>query len=336
MPRVSVIMPTYDAMPFLVDAVNSILQQTFNDFELLIVNDGSTDGSREYLDSLQDSRVRVIHQENLGLVDALNRLLDEARGEYIARLDSDDISEPKRLEAQVQFLSKNPEADAVFCAYTKIGKHGTWDNADKFKFGDTGSLTEAHRYSPDTDGMMVHSILMAKREVFLDLRYNAEVYPTEDGDFDFRLAERYIAYVMPLRLVKYRMLSDSNTVKTFFTMQHHIRHNYENSRHRRAGQPEISFDEYMEREKRQPLRYWNQVRIDRAKLHFRQAGTYYLDGERLRFIGHLLLAVLCDVGILGRFVKAASNRFIGRFRRSVLQERTATPRPGEVRSADSP
>lgn len=308
MPPVSVIMPTYNAMPYLADAVESILQQTLTDFELIIVNDGSTDDSRAYLDSLQDPRLRVIHQENRGLVFALNRLLDVACGEYIARLDSDDISEPDRLLRQYEFLRDHPEADAVFCEYTKIGKRGSWDNADKFEVRGANEPLPARRYDPFVDGMMVHSLLMAKREVFLDLRYRPETYPTDDGDFDLRLAEKYTAYVMPERLVKYRMLTGSGTVKTFANMQHHIRLNYENSRRRRKGQPELSFDDHMCREKEHPIRYWNIVRRDRAKLHFRQAGTHYLDGRYLPFVGHMLLAVLLDVGVLGRFIKAFLHR----------------------------
>ena len=83
--KISIVMPTYNAMPFLSEAVESILSQTFDQFEFLIVNDGSTDGSKTYLDSLTDPRIRVIHQENQGIVAALNTGIEEAQYKWIAQ-----------------------------------------------------------------------------------------------------------------------------------------------------------------------------------------------------------------------------------------------------------
>jgi len=118
MPLVSVVMPVYNAAEYLEDAVESILRQTFRDFEFIIINDGSTDGSSELLDLIQkkDSRVKVYHQENSGIVSALNKGCDIAQGKYIFRMDSDDISLPERIACQVSFLEKNPD----------VGVCGTW------------------------------------------------------------------------------------------------------------------------------------------------------------------------------------------------------------------
>jgi glycosyltransferase involved in cell wall biosynthesis len=110
-PKVSVVMAVYNERPYLEKAVRSIVDQTFDDFEFIIVNDGSTDGSKAVLDwfGQNDDRIRLVHQENRGLIASLNRGLDMARGEYIARMDGDDISHPERFERQVRFLEKNPE-----------------------------------------------------------------------------------------------------------------------------------------------------------------------------------------------------------------------------------
>lgn len=114
-PRVSVVMSVYNGQPFLEEAVESVLGQTFGDFEFIIVNDGSTDGSGEVLDewASKDSRIRVMHQENRGIPYSLNRGWRMARGAYIARMDADDISRPQRFEKQVEFLEKDPTVDVL-------------------------------------------------------------------------------------------------------------------------------------------------------------------------------------------------------------------------------
>lgn len=103
-------MPVYNGQRFLHGATESILCQTWSDFEFLIINDGSTDNSREIISSFSDSRIRLIdNPSNIGLTKSLNKGLELAEGEYIARQDADDISYPKRLERQVQFLNAHPD-----------------------------------------------------------------------------------------------------------------------------------------------------------------------------------------------------------------------------------
>ena len=106
---VTVALPVYNAMPYLPEAVESIVQQTFQDFNFIIINDGSTDGSPEYLDSIKDSRVTVIHQENRGLGATLNLSLEMCKTEYYARMDADDISLPRRLKTQLQFMQDHKD-----------------------------------------------------------------------------------------------------------------------------------------------------------------------------------------------------------------------------------
>src|SRR5215472_9201923 len=100
-------MPVYNGEKHLREAIDSILSQTFRDFEFLIINDGSTDGSVEIIASYRDPRILLVHNEkNLGLIATLNRGMDLARGEYITRMDCDDISLPRRLEKQVAFMER--------------------------------------------------------------------------------------------------------------------------------------------------------------------------------------------------------------------------------------
>ena len=113
-PTVSVIMPTYNAAPFIGEAIGSVLAQDMPDFELLVVNDGSTDGTGEIVRSFTDPRVRVVNQPaNLGIACSVNVALALSRGRFAARLDSDDIMLPHRLSTQVAFLEHHPEVFGV-------------------------------------------------------------------------------------------------------------------------------------------------------------------------------------------------------------------------------
>jgi glycosyltransferase involved in cell wall biosynthesis len=116
-PRISVLLPVHNGEAFLTVAVDSILKQTFLDFELIVIDDGSTDTSCEIIAGIKDSRVRLIQNEqNLGLIAALNKGMSLANGRYLARMDADDISLPRRLERQVEFLQARPD----------VGICGTW------------------------------------------------------------------------------------------------------------------------------------------------------------------------------------------------------------------
>ena len=107
-PEISVLMPVYNGDKFLAKAVNSILNQTFNNFEFIIINDGSTDNSLTILKSFNDKRINIINNtENKGITFALNKGLKSAKGKYIARQDQDDISDPNRFLLQIEYLEKH-------------------------------------------------------------------------------------------------------------------------------------------------------------------------------------------------------------------------------------
>ena len=125
-PVISVIMPVFNGMPFLEAAVRSILEQTFRDFEFIIINDGSTDNTGAVLEALaaRDDRIRLIHQQNRGVSAASNRGIDTARGKYIALMDADDISLPLRFEKQVAVLEKNPHIGVLGTQVKHIDTEG--------------------------------------------------------------------------------------------------------------------------------------------------------------------------------------------------------------------
>lgn len=119
MPKVSVIMPVYNNAPYVQEAISSILNQTYTDFEFIIIDDGSTDGSDHLISLVEDPRVRkIFHPQNYGLVASLNEGLSLATGEYVARMDSDDLSTPDRLGVQVTFMDEHPSIELCASAFT--------------------------------------------------------------------------------------------------------------------------------------------------------------------------------------------------------------------------
>jgi len=123
-PRVTVLMSVYNAEAFLRAAIDSILAQTFQDFEFLIINDGSKDKSLKIIKSYNDSRIRLISRANKGLTYSLNEGLGLAHGEYIARQDADDISVPERLAKEVAYLDNHPRVGLVGSNYTHMDARG--------------------------------------------------------------------------------------------------------------------------------------------------------------------------------------------------------------------
>ncbi|NJS13559.1 MAG: glycosyltransferase [Sphingopyxis sp.] len=125
-PPLSVIMPVHNCVSFVEAAVRSVLNQSFNDFEFLIVDDGSTDGTTDILRQLTaaDPRIRLAEQENRGIVASVNRMVGAARGTFVARMDADDVSLPERFARQIAFLTGHPDVGAVGAQYVEIDERG--------------------------------------------------------------------------------------------------------------------------------------------------------------------------------------------------------------------
>lgn len=203
LPGVSVIMSVYNAEVHLADAIRSILDQTFADFEFLIVDDGSRDRSAEIMDGFAatDPRIRVIHQENRGLIASLNRLLDEARAPLVARMDADDVSLPTRFERQVAFLSEHPDHGVVGTNTHELDQHGTiFECTDLHPLDHDGIATAFEDRSP-----ICHPSVMMRRDVILPTGgYRLPYVHCEDYDLWLRLLDRTRLANLPDRLLLYR------------------------------------------------------------------------------------------------------------------------------------
>ncbi len=204
-PKVTVLMPVYNGEKYIREALESILNQTFTNFEFLIIDDGSTDKSVEVIKSYTDPRIRLIHNEiNLGLITNLNKGLELASGEYIARMDCDDISLPKRLNVQVAFMDENPT----------IGVCGSWVET----FGEvSGNAWKYPSCSAEImanllfDCCLAHPSVMIRKSMFkrYQLKYDpAELY-AEDFGLWFRCSMNFPLSNIKQVLVKYRITSGS-------------------------------------------------------------------------------------------------------------------------------
>ncbi|NHJ46179.1 MAG: glycosyltransferase family 2 protein, partial [Asgard group archaeon] len=131
--KVTVLMSVFNGEKYLREAIDSVLHQTFTDFEFLIINDGSTDNSVEIINSYDDERIHLVHNEqNIGLAASLNKGINLARGEYIARMDCDDINHQTRLEKQVKFMDKNPDIGLLSSANRFIQDDKILNLVDRF------------------------------------------------------------------------------------------------------------------------------------------------------------------------------------------------------------
>ena len=198
-PKVSVVMPFYNAAPFLKEAIDSMLAQTFTDFELILINDGSTDTSDDIVRSYEDSRmVYLVLEKNQGLVNALNRGLDTAAGEYIARMDADDISLPARLEKQVRFLDQNPEVGVCGTAYRYFGDQDRTESPPQ-------NHQEAFTYLAKNSSIG-HPTALIRKSV-LDrhgIRYEKEYLYAEDYAFWIKIGQHARLVSLPEPLLHYR------------------------------------------------------------------------------------------------------------------------------------
>lgn len=215
-PKVSVVMPVYNGELYLQQAVDSILNQTFTDFEFIIVNDGSIDNSFEILQSYHDTRIKLINnQKNVGIIESLNKGLEIAKGRYIARMDADDVSLPERLQFQVSYLKTNRE----------IALLGTWAQLIDKNGKVLGSIC------PPTDPLMlkwrmlfgnniIHSSVMFVADKIREIGGYNKLLHAEDYDLWSRIMIRYNISQLPQTLIQLRNHSEQISAKYPYIQQH--------------------------------------------------------------------------------------------------------------------
>lgn len=206
---ITVLMPVYNGEKYLKEAIESILNQTFRDFEFLIINDGSTDNSVKVIKSFNDPRLRLIHNEsNLGLIKTLNKGLKMSKGKYIARMDCDDISLPKRLSTQASFMEKNPEVGVCGSWVKIIGLEQKFIN----KYPKNHAEVRAYLLF---NTPLAHPAVIIRKELVdkYNLEYDEQYKHAEDYELWSRVVNCSKIANIPKVLLHYRMHPESISKK---------------------------------------------------------------------------------------------------------------------------
>jgi len=294
--RISVVIPVRNGEKYLAKAIESVLAQTHRDLELLVIDNGSTDRSVEILTryARRDGRIRVLCRPDTGVAAAANRGLEETRGEWVARLDCDDVFMPEKLEKQVAFIRKNPDARIV-------GTLGYFINDAGRVIGlvsAEGPFTKAEFDDMATRGepvFFIHSSTLMHRETMLAIGgYREQFAQAEDVDLWLRLAEKgHLLLKVPEPLVMYPIHGKSLTMARNAEQRLHHRWIMACAEARRQGREESCLREFLQGEKGRPwsIRF-HARRRDAGERFFQRAALHYACGDYLRLSAFLSVAVM--------------------------------------------
>jgi glycosyltransferase involved in cell wall biosynthesis len=208
-PLITVLMPAYNAEKYIGEAIDSVLNQTFTDFELLIINDGSTDATQQIIELFTDARIRLINQTNLGVAAALNIGLLNAKTDIIARFDADDICMPERLGMQYEFLKNNTDYILVGSNADYIDMHGEFIFTGRMiAYCDEDIRRLILNFCP-----LIHSTIMYRKKMVLEAGgYNAHACAFEDHLLWAKLLAYGKACNLLCTLVKVRLAPESVSI----------------------------------------------------------------------------------------------------------------------------
>ncbi|QWD91096.1 glycosyltransferase [Polynucleobacter sp. MWH-Braz-FAM2G] len=243
-PRISVLLPVYNGASFLAASIESILSQSFEDFELLILNDGSTDDSAAIARTYADERIRYFEHPNMGLAATLNKGAYIARGEFLFRQDQDDLSYPERFALQVAYLDKHPDV-AVLGTWARIFVDG--DSAVTYRYHRHPTTHVAIAFNSIFDSTFVHSSVAMRRSAFEAIGgYSCDPLrqPPEDFELWSRMCRQYRVANLDKVLIDYREVTSSmsRVLREDFS-QRMLRISIENLRFWLDGSPFAMFSE---------------------------------------------------------------------------------------------
>lgn len=303
-PLISVIMPVYNQEKYLAETIQSVLDQSFQDFEFIILEDGSTDNSAEIIRKYAstDKRILPFFQSNTGKCIATNSLVAKARARWCAFLDADDVMLPERLEKQLAFHLDNPEIDASssHCYYINEESQvlGTQYYANLQTVVESRkALANNQIVNCSFTGMMVST------KAFIETGgLRAPYWPCEDYDFVNRLIEKgYLLVIIQQKLMKYRIHSSAVTVREPLNILNKINWVNHCTLLRRAQQPEISLDNFLKLKEKDPWYFkLNRKRFSYAQIFFRRAGMAMMSKEYMRFFWQIITATFLSPALVFR------------------------------------
>jgi glycosyltransferase involved in cell wall biosynthesis len=305
--QVSIIMPVYNEERFLAEAIESVLAQTYRDFELIILNDGSKDRTLEIAQSYarQDSRIRVESHENIGLALSNNKGLALAANEWVGRMDGDDVMMPNRLESNIAFLKEHPECDVVagWCIHIDV-------DGRVIAKGETPMTThEAVRKLYELNELIAFNCctaLFRKSAVLAIGGYRPQFSVAEDADMWTRLLENGgKILIQPEYLAKYRIHAGSLSVAQSKLARQQQRWAKICAIRRRSGEPEPSWEEFVSWRKGLP---WyvraNGERKDAAKLLYKAAVHQFAQRKYVLMVPTVIASAILQPSYTLRQIKS--------------------------------
>ena len=290
MPDVTVLMAVHNGMPHLPEAVDSIRRQTLSAWRFVIVDDGSTDATADYLDQLDDPRIEVVHQSNEGLGPALNRGLALCGTEFLARMDSDDIAHPARLEQQAAFLRKRPEVGLVGTQIERFGEVRT---------GSRSLLPCDHRaiMAHLMKGLpaLYHPTLMCRTALLKEIGGYWRHRMGEDWDMLLRMGEAARLANLDRVLLSYQFRAESLTGAYMAETRAAVAYAVDCARRRRSGAATVDFEAFMARRRAAP--WWRRAAEAleiHARCQYRLAVGEILGSRRARGCLRLIWAAVCS------------------------------------------
>ena len=293
---VSVILPVYNQEKYIAEAIDSVLSQTYTDFEFLILDDGSTDNSaviiREYAE--KDSRIQAFYEANAGKSAATNNLVSKAAGTWCAFMDADDVMLPDRLARQMAFHHDNPEIDASSSHCHYINQQGNMFGIQRHAH--LKDVAACKRVLIDNEIIMcAFTALMTSKKAYVESGgLRPELVVCEDFEFFNRLIEKgFILVIMQEVLMKYRIHPSAVTVKKPMLIFDMITYVETCIKLRRSSRPEISFKEFMgTRENESWLSRLNRKRTNYSRIFFRNAGFTMMSKQYFSSLWQLSTALI--------------------------------------------
>lgn len=292
-PKLSVLMTVYNGMPYLPEAVESILSQDFKDFECIIVDDGSTDETSRFLKQLQDPRLLILSQENGGTAAASNFGLAQCRGEYLARMDADDITLPTRFSKQVRFLDENPEIGLLGTQLACMGE---------CRIGKSLNLPCSNPVIRQSllkgKHALCHPTLMMRTQLLRDIGGYWKLRLIDDWDMMLRMTEVTQAHNLDEVLHHYRVHRGSLNGSRMKEMRFAYDYSIDAALRRQASRAPISADEYRQSLSQRPFvtRVFASMEIY-ARSQYRLAVADILGNAAGMGYMRLAVAALCQPGM---------------------------------------
>lgn len=292
MPSLTVLMPTYNAGLYLGDAIASVLSQDMPDFELLVLDDGSSDGSLEYLRTLEDPRITISRsEENIGLGATLTRGLELCQSEFFVRMDADDIIEPAKFAKQIAFLRAHPEVGLVGTQFHYFGAAGTKALSPRLPLDHGAIVAGLHKRALT----LVHGSLMGRTDVLKRAGGYRVRGMGEDWDMFLRASETTRLANVPDSLYRWRLHNDNARLGHLMEQQRGIDFACECAARRTAGQAERTFNEFLETQRKQSLASRLRMLADLYALaQYRIALTSISAGRPVRGYARLAFAACCS------------------------------------------